>query len=297
MLRNMSKNTRFKYKPIIGEKLIQKFIDGIGLDIKKYFGKDKGCIIGLKDEGVFYGEALYQWLKNKNLTFTTMNDDGEGLEEEKLKGRKTLIVDNDIISGKGYKKAIESVRIRKERLKIRDIKYAVLRDRLDLADFSVEGYTVFAPWSLNQLDGLDLQIIKELSKDGRKPFVEIAKKTNLSPVGIKNRVEKLIKQDILKIQGGLSMETFNSITAYIGVEADKKTIAKLIEKLQKSPLVYHLVKTSGSYNLIINIVVSNMTQVERFINKEIRSNPEVRRIEVNIGELPIIPKIWHPPIA
>ncbi len=293
----MTKNTLFKYRPVIGERLIQKFINGVGKDVKKYFGKDKGCIIGLKDEGVFYGEALYQWLKNKNLSFTIMDDDGIGLEEEKLRGRRVLVADNDIISGKGYKKVMETIRTRKERLKIRDIKYAVLRDRVDLADFAVESYTVFAPWSLNQLDGLDLEIIKILSQDGRKPFVEIAKKTGLSPVGVKNRVEKLIAQGVLKIQGGLRIDTFNSISAYIGIEAERKTVASLVEKLEKSPLVYHMVKTSGGYNLIIDIIASNMTQVERFITKEIRSNSGVKRIEVNIGELPVVPKVWSPPIS
>jgi len=229
---------------------------------------------------------------NQSYTLRSLNVS----EEEKLKGRKVLIVDNDIITGKGYKKVMENIRIRKEKLKLKDIKYAVLRDRVDLADFSVEGYTVFAPWSLNQIDGLDLQIIQALSQNGRKSFVEIAKKTKLSPVGVKNRVEKLIEQGVLKIQGGLRIETFNSLSAYIGVEAEKKVVSNLIEKLEKSPLVYHLVKASGSYNLVINIIASNMTQIERFINKEIRSNPGVKRIEVNVGELPIIPKVWTPPI-
>lgn len=298
MLKNMPKSTHFKYKPTLGEKLIQKFIDGIGKDIKQYFGKDKGCIVSLRDEGVFYGEALHQWLKNKNINFTTMADDGSDLDESKIAGgRKILIVDNDIISGKGHKKSVESIRIRKEKLKIKDIKFAALRDRLDLADFSVEGYTVFAPWTWNQIDGLDLQIIQDLMENGRKSFVEIAKRTGLSPVAIKNRVAKLIDQGVLKIQGGLRIDTFNSMSAYIGVEAERRTVNKLIEKLERSPLVYHLVKTSGSYNLLINLTASNLTQIENFINKEIRSNPGVKKIEVNIGELPVIPKVWQPPIT
>lgn len=292
----MKKNTHFNYRPDLGAELIAKFIEGVGQDAKKYFGKDKGCIVGLKDEGVFYGEALYQWLGNKNLTFTVMDDDGHGLEEEKLRSRKVLIVDNDIVTGKGFKKAKETVRKKKDQLKIKDIKFAVLRDRMDLADFSVEGYDVFAPWSLNQLDGLDLEILKFLLEDGRVPFVDIAKKTGLSPVGIKNRVEKLIGQGVLRIQGGLRMESFNFLSAYIGVEADKDATDKIIERLQKSPLVYHLVKASGSYNLLINAVASNMTQIERLITKEIRRNPGVKKIEVNVGDLPIIPKTWEPPI-
>mgnify|MGYP001585887919 CR=1 FL=1 len=47
MLKNMMKNT------LLGLKPIQKLIEGIGRDIKKYFGKDKGCIVGLEDDGIF----------------------------------------------------------------------------------------------------------------------------------------------------------------------------------------------------------------------------------------------------
>ena len=293
MSKDMPKNTLLKFKPI------QKFIDGVGRDIKKFFRKDNGSIIGLGDDGVFYGLGLYQWIsqKNKKINFTTMDDDGKGLEEEKIKGRKILIVDNDIITGKGYKRTMEMMRAKKERLKLKDIKFAVLCDRTGLADFSVEGYSTYALWGLERLDGLDLKIIQALSENGRKSFVDIAKGTGLSPVGIKNRVERLIDGGVLKIQGLLNMEKVYSVTAHIEIEADSKTINKLIEKFEKSPLVYHLVKTSGRYNLMVSIATPNLASIENFIAKEIRLEPEVKHIEVNVGELPIIPKNWNPPIV
>lgn len=289
----MSKDNFLKFKSI------QKLIEGVGKDIKRYFGKDQGCVVGLGDDGVFYGIGLYQWLsqRKKGLTFTTMDDNGKGLEEEKVKGRKILIVDNDIVTGKSYKRAMEAIKAKKEGLKIKSIKFAVLCDRIGLADFSVEGYSAYAPWSLERLDGLDLKIIQALSKDGKKSFVEIAKETKLSPVTIKNRVEKLIDDGVLKIQGLLNMEKVYSVSAHIEVEADSKTISQLIEKFEKSPVVYHLVKTSGRYNLLVSIVTPNLESIESFIAKEIRSDPRVKHIEVNIGELPIIPKSWCPPIT
>ncbi len=286
----MPKNTLLNLKPI------QKLINGVGRDIKKFFGRDKGCLIGLEDDGVFYAKGLYEWLDNKNLTFTTMDDDGMGLEEEKVKGRKVLLVDNDVVTGKGYKRAMETIRLKKERLGIKDIKYAVLCDRTGLADFSVEGYSAYAPWSLERLDGVDLKIIQALSEDGTKSFVEIAKGTGLSPVGIKNRVERLIKDKVLKIQGLLNMEKVYSVSAHIEIEADSKTIGRLIEKFGKSPLVYHLVRTSGRYNLLVSIATPNLESVENFIAKEIRLEPGVKHIEVSVGELPIIPKGWNPPV-
>ena len=70
-------------------------------------------------------------------------------------------------------------------------------------------------------------------------LLKLLKKTGLSSVGVKNRIEKLIGQGVLKIQGGLRMESFHSVSAYIGVEADKRTVIKLIATLEKSPMVYH----------------------------------------------------------
>ena len=289
----MEKNSLLNLKPI------QKFIDGIGKDVNKYFKNEKGCIVGLGDDGFIYGLGLYQWLskKNKKINFTTMDDSGRGLDEEKVKERKVLIVDNDIISGKGYKRTMEAMRAKKGKLKLKDIKFAVLCDRTGLADFSVEGYSAYALWSLERLDGLDLKIIQTLSEDGRKAFVEIAKGTGLSPVGIKNRVERLITDNVLKIQGSLNMEKVYSVTAHVEIEADSKTINRLIEKFEKSPLVYHLVKTSGRYNLMVSIATPNLESIENFIAKEIRKEPEVKHIEVHVGELPIIPKYWNPPFS
>ncbi len=288
----MPRNTLLNIKPI------QKFINGVGKDVKRFFGKEKGCIVGLGDDGYFYGLGLYQWIsqKNKKITFVTMDDQGKGLDEEKLKERKILLVDNDIITGKSYKRTMETMRAKKERLKLKDVKFAVLCDRTGLADFYVEGYSAYAPWSLERLDGLDLKIIQAFSKDGRKSFVEIAKETKLSPVAVKNRVERLIDDGVLKILGLLNMEKVYSVSAHIEIEADSKTINRLISKFEKSPLVYHLVKTSGRYNLMISIATPNLENIENFIAKEIRSEPAIKHIEVQVGELPIIPKAWNPPI-
>jgi len=293
MLKNIKKNTLLKFKPI------QKLIEGVGRNVKKYFGQDKSCIIGLGDDGVFYGLGLYQWLsqQKKDMTFTTMDDNGKGLEEEQVKGRKVLIVDNDIISGKSYKRAMETMRAKKEKLKIKEIKFAVLCDRTGLADFSVEGYSAYAPWSLERVDGKDLKIIQELSEDGRKSFVEIAKKIGLSQVAVKYRVERLIESGFLKIQGLLNIEKCYNVSATIEIEADQKTVSNLIEKFERSPLIYHLVRISGRYNLMLSIVIPNLESIENFIAKEIRSDPGVKHIEVNVGELPIIPRVWNPPIT
>jgi len=262
--------------------------------VKQYFGKDKACIIGLEDDGVFYGEGLYKWLsqKNKKVSFTTMDDYGNGLEQDKVKGRKVLLVDNDIVTGKAYRVVMALMREKKEKLKIKDIKFAVLCDRMKVADFSVEDYPAPSSWSLAALDEIDLEIIKALSQDGRKSFVDIAKKTGLTSVGVKKRVEKLIENDMLIIQGLLNIEKFYSVSATIGIEAPSKVISKLTKKFENCPLVYNLVRfPSGHHqNLIIGIVSPNLKRINDLIAKQLRSESGIRNIEADIGELPIIPK-------
>ena len=45
------------------------------------------------------------------------------------------------------------------------------------------------------------------------------------------------------------------------------------------------------------IVAPNFESVDNFIDKEIRNEPGVKHVEVSVGNLPIIPKTWNPPIA
>jgi len=282
---------------ILNSKPIQKFVKGVGDEVKKYFGQDKGCIIGLEDDGVFYGEGLWQWLsqKNKKITFTTMDDDGQGLEEDKIRGKKILLVDNDIITGRAYQNAMNLMMKKKEKLKIKDIKFAVLCDRMRFADFSVEDYPMPTSWNLKNLDAIDLEIIKALSRDGRETFVEIAKETRLTPVGVKNRVEKLIKKGILKIQGLLNTEKIYTTSATIGIETDPDTVSKLIKKFENCPLVYNLVKVSGHHNLIVDVIAPDSKRITDFVEKQIRSEPKIRYLQVDLGELPITPKVHSLP--
>lgn len=272
----------------------QKFIQGLGKRIENYFGSDKSCIVGLEDDGVFYGQALYQWFcrkKKKNITFTTMDDSGAGLEEEKIKGRKVLVVDNDIVTGTVYHRAMNYFAKRKEKFEFKEVKFAALCDRVGLADFFLEQYPSPSFWNIKDLDGIDLAIIRALSQNSRERFVDIAKEIGLTAAGIKKRVQRLFKKDILKIQTSLNTEKFYTLSARVGIEADVGTISRLIKKLENCPLVYNLVKVAGRHNLIIDLLGLNQKRITDLIEKQIRSEPTIRYLEVNFGDLPIVPRV------
>ena len=277
---------------------IKKFIDTIGEDIAQYLGNDDTVILCLRPEGPFYGEALKIWLKKrgkKNVLVTSMEDDGADLEEKLVRGRKVLIVNNDVVTGKSYKRSTEALRLKRKEWNIKDIKFAVFFDRVGVADFSVAKYSAEGIWHMNEMDAIDLKIIAHLSADARKPLAEIGKSVKLSSVAVKNRLDQLLGEKILIIQGRLSIDQFYTISAEIGIEANANTVAELVEKFEKKQEVYHLVRgVSGKFNLMVGVVAHNLENIETFIEEEIRMMPGVKRLEVYIGELPVTPKTILP---
>jgi len=282
-------NDILQYEPI------KRFLKGVGEDVKKYFGKDPACIIYLQPHGLWYALALHKWLsrQRKNITLFVMEDDAVDLEEKKVRGRKVLVVDGDIVTGKAYKRSMEGLRQRKESLRIKDIKFATYIDRQDLADFSIWKYTPEAIWHLDRFDAKDLQIISFLAVDGRMSFVEIGKKIRLSAVSVKNRVD-LLKERVLRIRATLNIDHLYTIAAHLQIEGDEKETPRLIERLESLQEVYHIAKVTGRYNLLVSVLGRNLADIERFVEKEVRRNPGIHRFEVYIGEIPSLPKTVRP---
>ncbi|OHA63754.1 MAG: hypothetical protein A2843_02940 [Candidatus Wildermuthbacteria bacterium RIFCSPHIGHO2_01_FULL_48_27b] len=276
---------------------LKKFVDTVGKDIEAYLGKDDVCILCLRPEGIFYGEALVAWLKKRkktNVVLATMEDDGADLDEKLVRGRKVLIVNNDIVTGKAYKRSMEAVRMKKKEWNIKDIKFACFFDRTGMADFAVAQYSAEAIWGLEELDAIDLKLIQYLAQNGRESFTEVAKKLRLSSVAVKNRVDKLLKEKLIRVYASLQADQFYTIAAQINVEADRKTLEQLIEKLEKCQEVYHLAKITGAYNLTVGLLARNLENIEAFVEDEIRALPGVRQAVVSTGEVPILPKTIPP---
>ena len=285
---------------LLGFEPIKKFIDTIGKDIEKYFGKDNASILCLRPDGIFYGEALVQWLKERkktNVVVATMEDDGADLTEDLVRGRKVLIVNNDIITGKSYKRSTDALRVKKKEWGVKDVKFATFYDRVGVADFAVAKYSAEAIWSFAELDAIDLKILQCLAEDGRAALADVGKKVNLSSVAVKNRLDKLLQEKVVRIEAALNVDQFYTMCAQIYVETDEETVERLIEKFEKRQEVYHLVRVTGTYNLLIGVLGSKWQSVQDFIETEIRPIPSVRKIFISTGTVPILPKTISPQLS
>ena len=140
------------------------------------------------------------------------------------------------------------------------------------------------------LDSVNRYIISEIIKDGRVKLTAMAEKLNITPAAVKERVDRLIEKKIIHVSALVNAQKLFPLSASIGIEADSEGVGILVKKVRNCPLITSITKTSGTYNLIINMVSSDLNQLDHFLNSQIRSEPGIKHVEVNIGNATIVPE-------
>lgn len=119
------------------------------------------------------------------------------------------------------------------------------------------------------LDKVDYKIIQKLLENGRAPFSDIAKETNLTDVAIKKRVESLKRRGIISsITVDLNLKALgyeNPIFVQIRTEISKNK--DLVKKISSFDYVAELHQVLGEYNFLAKLVVPDLDSAEKFINK------------------------------
>jgi len=110
------------------------------------------------------------------------------------------------------------------------------------------------------LDQYDIDILKHLEDDGKKPFSQIAEELKISNTMVHQRVNRLKKEGILTRHSiiinekklGYEWGAFSGVTISEGSNTDE-----IIAALKKIPEVTECYHISGSYTLFIRIVAKN----------------------------------------
>jgi len=143
------------------------------------------------------------------------------------------------------------------------------------------------------LDDVNRFIISELLKDGRMKFTTLAKKLNVTPAAVKERIDRLLKNKVIRTSALLNAQMLFPLLSVIGIEADADGVNVLTRKLRNCPLVVCMIRTSGMHNLILNTATEDIHQLENFLTNQIRSEPGMKHVEVNIGNASITQEFHH----
>ena len=132
------------------------------------------------------------------------------------------------------------------------------------------------------MDDVDRKIISQLQLDGRTTFQKLAKMVDFSSMGAKKRVEKLLRNDIIRISALVNAEQSNLQAAVVLIEMESaEAMQRLLDRFAECPRVIHIFTTLGGYNLIALVVAEDQKTLDSISVEKcsLRSGKGIRRSE------------------
>jgi len=129
------------------------------------------------------------------------------------------------------------------------------------------------------LDHADKRIIEQLQEDGRRPYAQMAPAVGLSEAAVRQRVQRLIDAGVIQVVAVTDPRTMGfGRQAMIGIriEGDSRVVADAVAAFEE---VVYVVLTTGSFDLLAEVVVEDDEHLLALINDQIRAVPGVRSTE------------------
>ena len=123
------------------------------------------------------------------------------------------------------------------------------------------------------LDELDKKILNLIANDARVPFLEVARKCNVSGAAIHQRMQKLHQMGIIKgSQYIFDPEMVgNGTCAFIGILLkDPSDSDRVVAKLREIPEVVECHYTTGNYDLFIKLYAHDNAHLLSLIHDKLQ---------------------------
>ncbi len=133
------------------------------------------------------------------------------------------------------------------------------------------------------MDERDRKIISILQENGRTTLSEISKKLGMSAMGVKKRVDKLEKENLMRTTAILNVEKLEILTAILAMEVESsEDLENVLGKFERCPRIIKFFVTTGGYNLFALIWAEDLHSLESVTLEKcsLRAQPGIRRYEV-----------------
>ncbi len=123
-------------------------------------------------------------------------------------------------------------------------------------------------------DPLDINILKHLSANARRPYLEIARDCGVSGAAIHQRIQRLTAKGV--IQGAECMIDPAAIgyetCAYVGMFLNDPTqFNSVIDEINKIPEVVECHFTTGQYDILIKLYARNNDHLFEILQNQIQA--------------------------
>lgn len=120
------------------------------------------------------------------------------------------------------------------------------------------------------IDKTDEAIIQYLQQDGRSSYTEISKKLGMTVGTIRNRVQRMKQEGILKIAGIVDpFKTGMPTVTMFGLKVQLSKMEDVIEALTAIPEIRFVAAATGTFDLYAESITSSNAELYRIIREEI----------------------------
>ena len=132
------------------------------------------------------------------------------------------------------------------------------------------------------LDEFDINIIKELEKDGRMAYSAIATNLKISNTMVHQRINRLMEQGIItgikplinEKKVGYDWGSFTGITLNKDQDSDR-----IIEELKKIPEITECYYITGTFTLYIKIIAKDHEHMRKVLYEKIDTIPGIAKTD------------------
>lgn len=151
-----------------------------------------------------------------------------------------------------------------------------------------------------QLDEVDVRILNLLQQDGRLSIRELAKRVNLSPTPVHERVRRLEASGIIDhysavVNPGRIGHLIVFFVNIILKEHSTKLGGEFIQKITSFPEVVEFYTIGGEHDFMIKVMVPDMAAYRRFFVDQLGEVPNIARLN-SVIVLDTIRKGTHIPL-
>lgn len=133
------------------------------------------------------------------------------------------------------------------------------------------------------IDDLDRKIIAALQRDGRTPYVEMARALDVAEGTIRRRVENLIAQGVMGIAAVTDpFKVGIGIVALIDLDVDPGHLDDVGLRLIETPCVRVVAYTTGLHDLFVEALFPSQQELLDFLKDELPRIPGIRNTDTSI---------------
>ena len=133
---------------------------------------------------------------------------------------------------------------------------------------------------MRTVDPIDIKILEELKKDGRKSFKEISDIIEKTEATVRRRVSKMQDDDIItRFTVEYELDTKPKTSATIKVEPDFKEIKRILVELKKIEEITCIWRLSGDCGLFMKVDIQSIEEFNPLIEDKISPIAGIKIVE------------------